>query len=47
MTAVGYREMVEGMIRPGPTEGRMRAAAEVAEHLAPSSHRTWPTRPTT
>jgi cytochrome P450 len=33
--AVGYREMVEGMIRPGPTEGRMKAAADVAEHLAP------------
>jgi cytochrome P450 len=33
--AVGYREMVEGMIRPGPVEDRHEAAAEVAAHLAP------------
>ena len=33
--AVGYREMVEGMIRPGPAEGRQKAARDVADHLAP------------
>jgi cytochrome P450 len=33
--AVHYREMVEGMIRPGPPEDRVKAASEVAEHLRP------------
>jgi cytochrome P450 len=42
--AVGYREMVEDMIRPDSADGRVRAAAEIAEALAPviAAHRQEP-----
>ena len=42
--AVGYREMIEDMIRPDSADGRLRAAADIADALAPviAAHRREP-----